>query len=181
MTHRDNCDHLRRAATARSRRHARQSTMLRLPLGDLALVVDPARRVVADLGDGGRVKGMTAVAARGVEPMAAAGPAGGFDGAGAVVGREPRWGREPCRVTDVAQDEPGDDGGDTDTTGCIGGAARTRAYLDSSATSCWSPVANQVDVGTSSQPFSAVSCWTASRSAGSPVCRTSRRWVMTQG
>jgi hypothetical protein len=35
-----------------------QRLLLRLPLGDLALVVGAARGVVADLGDGGQVKGM---------------------------------------------------------------------------------------------------------------------------
>src|SRR5918996_2946732 len=44
-----------------------QRLFLRLPFGDLALVVDPARCVVADLGDGGQVKGVVppGVAARG--------------------------------------------------------------------------------------------------------------------
>ena len=35
-----------------------QRLLLRLPLGDLALVVGLARGVVADLGDGGQVEGM---------------------------------------------------------------------------------------------------------------------------
>jgi hypothetical protein len=92
-----------------------QRLLLRLPLGDLALVVvGPARRGVADLGDCGQVEGVVvlAVAAR-VEPVARAGSAGGVDGGGAVVAGEPRWRGEPGRVADVAQDEPRDDRADT--------------------------------------------------------------------
>ena len=68
---------------------------------------------MADLGDCGQVEGVVqfAVASR-VEPVALAGPAGGFDGGGAVVGGEPLGRREPCRVTDVTQNEPRDDGAD---------------------------------------------------------------------
>jgi hypothetical protein len=59
-----------------------QRLLLRLRLGDLALVVGATRRVVADLGDRGQVKGMVqfAVAAP-IEPVTRAGPAGGLDGA----------------------------------------------------------------------------------------------------
>jgi hypothetical protein len=91
-----------------------QRLLVRLPLGDLALVVGPAGRVVADLGDGGQVEGMVelVVAAR-VESVASAGSAGGFDGGGAVVGREPLWRREPGGVADVTKDEPRDDRADT--------------------------------------------------------------------
>jgi hypothetical protein len=46
-----------------------------------------------------------AVASR-VEPVAFAVTAGGFDGGGAVVGREPLWPQEPGGVTGVAQDDP---------------------------------------------------------------------------
>jgi hypothetical protein len=59
-----------------------QRLLLRLPLGDLALVVGATRCVVADLGDRGQVEGVVqlAVTSR-VEPMAFAGTAGRFDGA----------------------------------------------------------------------------------------------------
>jgi hypothetical protein len=61
-----------------------QRFLLRLPLGDLALVVGPAGGVVADLGDGGQVKRVVELAvAAWVEPVTTAGPAGGFDGGGA--------------------------------------------------------------------------------------------------
>ena len=91
-----------------------QRLFLGLPLGELALVVGAARCVVVDLGHCGQVEGMVQFAvASGVESVTGAGPAGGFDGGGAVVGREPLGRREPGRVTDVTQDEPRDDRADT--------------------------------------------------------------------
>jgi hypothetical protein len=67
-----------------------QRLLLRLPLGDLALVVGATLRVMADPGDRGQVEGVVqlAVASR-VEPVTRAGTAGGLDGGGAVVGGEP--------------------------------------------------------------------------------------------
>jgi hypothetical protein len=65
-----------------------QRLLLRLPLGDLALVVDPARGVVADLGDGGQVKRVVQVS----------GCRAGCAGDGFGAGWRRRWGRCRCRT-----------------------------------------------------------------------------------
>ena len=88
--------------------------LARLAFGELAVVVGAAGRGVRDLGDRDEMHRVVQfpVPTR-VEPMTDARSARRFDRRGAVVGREPGSGREPGRVTDVSEDQAGDDRADT--------------------------------------------------------------------
>src|SRR4051794_36872245 len=84
--------------------------LLGFAFSNFAVVVDAAQCVVRDLGDRDEMHRVVQFAVpAGVERVPDTRPAGRFDRRGAVVGREPRSGCESVRVTDVSEDQPGDD------------------------------------------------------------------------
>jgi hypothetical protein len=85
-----------------------------LPFADLALVVEPSGAWVAGMAECDGVQGGVELpVAGGVEPVAAAFAAGGFQWCGSGVAGEVVGGRETGDVADVAEDLRGDDVSDT--------------------------------------------------------------------